>query len=137
MSSYLNSLKIIKKKNLLSQKNFLYFFLILNFFFKSNKLLYFKKINFFFKKCKNNFKTILNSPNRHKISLTKLQFTYFLFFINIFLNIKKKINKLLNYFLFYLNIFNLFFLFFESYLLTLKKKKFIFFFKLNYKSLLK
>lgn len=138
-SSYSNLTKFfsVKNKNLIFYKNYLYFFLILKYFFFNNSVIKIINIKLNFKKKKKNFKVYLNSPNRHKISLNKLNFKFFLFKISIKLFLCNFFFQNFKNCFYFFFLFNDLFIFFESYLFNLKKKSFIFFLYLNYKTLLK
>lgn len=131
--------KLNKNKKTISLKNFLYFFLIINFFLKSK---FFKNFNltYFFKKKNSNFKTYLNAPNRHKISLTKLYYLNYWFLMKMTFKMSSVFDKTLNlsyHFFYYQRSLNFYFKFFESYLLILNSKSFKIIYYLNYKNLLK
>lgn len=126
----------LKNKKILSLKNFFYFFLFLKYMSLSR---YSINYSFFFKKNTKLFKNILNSPNRHKISQTKLLFNsyYFIIKINLFFNKIYLKNNLFSFFFYNYLFFSSFLSFFESYLITLNSKKYFLNFKLNYNNLLK
>lgn len=138
-SSYpnLNKIHNIKNKKQIFYKNYLYFFLILSNFFFLNNSFKLKKISFNFKKKKISYKTYLNAPNRHKKSLTKLQFNFFLFQLSLYLFYCLLINNLFFFLKHYFIFFKKLFFFFESYLLSMKKKQIFFSLNLKYKALLK
>ena len=126
-----------KKNNKIFLKNFLYFFLLLNFL--SDKFKNFSYSFFFFKK-KKNFKNLLKAPNRYKKAQKKLYFTFFLGILQIKYNIlylnHKEFNilNIKNFFFFYYYVifyFKNFFKFFESTLLSLQKYQIFFF--MNFK----
>lgn len=138
-SSYSNLTKFFfnKNKNLIYYKNYLYFFLILKYFFFNISTIKIISIKLRFEKKKKNFKVYLNSPNRHKISLTKLKFKFYSFNIHIKFFLYNLFFKNFISFFYLISLFNNLFSFFESYLFTLKKKSFYFFLYLNYNILLK
>lgn len=121
----LNSKKFLTNKHIYI-KNYLYFFLFLNYFKSLLGIVDFSIV--FFKK-KKYFKNILRSPNRHKKAQTKLIFKYYFSF----LNIKFSSKILFKSSFFFLYIFSLFFFkffkFFESSLLSLDRKKIQIFFE--------
>lgn len=139
ISSYpnLNNFKKQKNQKQIFYKNYLYFYLIIKSLFLLNNTIKLNSITSIFSKKKNDFKTYLNAPNRHKISLTKLQFKFFSFQIISNFSIFFSILSILFYLKFFFSLFKKLFLFFESYILTLKKKQIKFSFFLNYNVLLK
>jgi hypothetical protein len=126
---------ILKRKNNLNLdskhiyiKNYVYFYLFLNYFKKS---LNFLDYSFIFLKKKKYLKNVLRSPNRHKKAQTKLIFKSYINYLKISMNISfdNKIKNSFQYFYLLSFFFFSFFKFFESSLLTLQKKKITFFFK--------
>lgn len=116
------SFKQLKKKNNNKQiflKNYIYFFLFLNYFKKILNLINF---SFIFLKKKKYLKNVLRSPNRHKKAQTKLVFNIYKSALTIYLNYNYLINNNFIYFFILSVFFFKFFNFFESALLSLNKK---------------
>ena len=138
-SSYHFSQNNSKKKKYIYIKNFLYFFLLINYLKNLNLSI---KTSFFFKKKHFKFKNILNSPNRHKSAQTKFLFVSYNFFftLKIFFKTFLYFNNTDNvFYIFYVykQFLTSFFFFFESYLISLNSKFFELCLSLNYKNLLK
>ena len=115
--SLLNNKK--SNNNKLFFKNFLYFFLILNFLKNFHKNL---NYSFIFLKKKKYFKSYIKSPNRYKNSQKKLCFLYYIGILTLRLKYNNNnINFNIFYFFYYFN--NVIFLFnlFETTLLALQK----------------
>ena len=130
-SQYKPIFNTIRKKKIISNhlflKNYIYFFLFLNYFKNS---LNFLEYSFIFFKKKKYLKNILRSPNRHKKAQTKLIFkSYNSYFKIYFFTDYNFYNNCFFYFFFFSFFFFFFFFFFEFYIFFLKKKKIIFFFK--------
>lgn len=107
-------------------KNFIYFYLFLNYFRNNLKIVNFSIV---FLKKKKYFKNILRSPNRHKKAQTKLIFKNYCSILNVFFNFKNSFKNSFIYFFLFSFFFFRFFKFFESSLLSLDRKKFQIFFQ--------
>lgn len=123
----LNDLRRGKQKKNISKKiyykNYIYLYLILQFFKNILSNLSFK---FYFFKKKNYFRNILRAPNRHKKAQTKLAFVYYYGILTLtFDTFNFNSNFNFNLYFIYFNFLNQFFNFFESNLLILQKKQII------------
>jgi hypothetical protein len=121
-----NNIFIILNNNKIYCKNFFFFLLFLEFFIKNINY----NININFIKKKTHIQQLLRAPNRYKkaqLSLISIKY-YFVISLNFLFNIN--INNLY-VFKFITIFFNTFLIFFESTLITLKLKKFIFNVPLN------
>lgn len=123
----LNFKKELKNLNTIYCKNFFLFFLLLeNLVNKGKKGAKTNNVSIFIKKKNKYQKSFLRAPNKYKKAQVKIELiryeVTFKFSFNYNLEFVNKLN--IRYLLYFINFFFSFFLFFESTLFFLKKKKF-------------